>query len=49
MVCAIGPDKHFFALKILNIFYPSILTFVLGSQKEPSQGDGSFEYPQHMF
>ena len=20
-----------------------------GSSKEPSQGDGSFEYPQHMF
>ena len=29
-------------------FYFSTKTYVVGTQKEPSQWDGSFEYPKHM-
>ena len=33
-------------LKLHLFTYPSVLTCVLGAQKNR---DGSFEYPQHMF
>ena len=33
----------------MNIFFPINFTFDFGCSKEPSHGDGSFEYPQHMF
>ena len=36
-------------LKIANIFIPINFSICLGCSKEPSQRDGSFEYPQHMF
>ena len=29
--------------------YFSSKTYVVGTQKEPSQRDGSFEHPKHMF
>ena len=35
--------------KILIIFLPINLNMCFGCLKEPSQRDGSFEYPQHMF
>ena len=38
-----------FQRKIVNIFLPIILAYVLGAQKELSHLDSSFEYPQHMF
>ena len=28
-----GLDKRFFQRKIVNIFYPSVLTYILGAQK----------------
>ena len=33
----------------MNIFLPINLNMCFGCSKEPSHGDGSFEYPQHMF
>ena len=49
-------DNRFFYPKIANIFLPIILSICFGCSKEPSHcskepshGDGSFEYPQHMF
>ena len=40
----------FFKLcKIVIIFLPINLNICFGCSKEPSQWDGSFEYPQHMF
>ena len=38
-----------FQRKIVNIFLPIIFSICFGCSKEPSHGDGSFEYPQHMF
>ena len=34
-----------FQHKILNIFLPIISSICFGCAKEPSDGDGSFEYP----
>ena len=51
----IGPDKQIFKHKIVIIFLPISLNMCFGCSKEPShrdgtsQGDGSLEYPQHMF
>ena len=39
----------FFERKIVNIFLPISFNKCFGCSKEPSQWDGSFEYPQHMF
>ena len=38
-----------FQPKIVNIFLPIIFSICFVCSKEPSHGDGSFEYPQHMF
>ena len=38
-----------FQLKIVNIFLPIIFSICFLCSKESSHGDGSFEYPQHMF
>ena len=35
--------------KIVNIFLSICFIICFGCSKEPSHGDGSFEYPQHMF
>ena len=35
--------------KIAIIFLSISLNTCFGSSKEPSHGDGSFEYPEHMF
>ena len=35
--------------KIVNIFLSVSLNICFGCSKEPSHGDGSFEYPQQMF
>ena len=35
--------------KIVNIFLSIHFNICFGFSKEPSQWDGSFEYPQHMF
>ena len=35
--------------KIVNIFLPISFNICFWSSKEMSHGDGSFEYPQHMF
>ena len=40
-----GLDKKKIQNKIVNIFLPINLTYVLGAQKKPSHWDGSFEYP----
>ena len=45
----IGQDKQNFECKNVNIFLSSNLNICFGCSKEPSQWDGSFEYPQHMF
>ena len=46
----LGPDKeNFLEHKMVNIFLPINLNMCFGCSKEPSHGDGSFEYPQHMF
>ena len=37
------------SFKIVNIFLPISFNICFGCSKEPSQCDGSFEYPQHMF
>ena len=34
--------------KIVSFFIPIHLNICYGCSKEPSHGDGSFEYPQHM-
>ena len=34
---------------IVNIFLPISFTMRVVCSKEPSDCDGSFEYPQHMF
>ena len=36
-------------VKIVDIFLPISFNICFGCSKEPSHGDGSFEYPQHMF
>ena len=41
--------ETFFESKIVIILLPINLNMCLGYSKEPSNGDGSFEYPQHMF
>ena len=38
-----------FQRKFENIFLPMIFSICFGCSKEPSQREGSFEYPQHMF
>ena len=53
-VSSIGPDKRIFEHKIvvnkvLNVFSSIILNMCFRCSKEPSHGDGSFEYPQHIF
>ena len=45
----IGLVNKIFGLKIVNIFLPISFNIRFGCSKEPSQQDGSFEYPQHMF
>ena len=45
----IGLDKQSFERKIVNIFLPVSFNICFWCSKEPSQRDGSFEYPQHMF
>ena len=45
----IGPDKEILCGKIVIIFLPIYLNMRFGCSKEPSQLDGSYEYPQHMF
>ena len=30
---SIGLDKHFFSVKLLIFYYPLVLTYVLGAQK----------------
>ena len=35
--------------RIVIICLPLSLNMCFGCSKEPSHGDGSFEYPQHMF
>ena len=50
VVCLfIDPDKEFYEPKIVMIFLPINLNMCFGCSKEPSHGDGSLEYPQHMF
>ena len=44
-----GLDKQNCQHKIVNIFLHIIFSICFGYSKEPSQCDGSFEYPQHMF
>ena len=46
--CVIDLDKQFFQRTIANIFLTIIFNIWFGCSKEPSHGDGSFEYPQHM-
>ena len=38
-----------FGRKILIVFLSIGLNMCLGCSKEPSQREGSFEFPQHMF
>ena len=38
-----------FVIKIVIIFLSNSQNMCFGCSKEPSHGDGSFEYPQHMF
>ena len=45
----IGTVEQLFEHKNVNNFLPSNLNICFGCSKEPSQGDCSFEYPQHMF
>ena len=35
--------------KVVNIFLPISFNICIRCSKEPSHGDGSFEYQQHMF
>ena len=39
----------FFERIIVNIFLPISFNMCFGCSKEPSQLDGSFKHPQHMF
>ena len=48
-VCGVDLDKHIFERKIVNVFITTRFNICFGCSKEPSQRDGSFEYPQHMF
>ena len=41
--------SELFMSKLMNIFLSFSLIISFGCSKEPSQWDGSFEYPQHMF
>ena len=41
--------EHSFSRKIAIIYVSISLNMCFGCSKEPSQKDGSFEYPQHMF
>ena len=41
--------NRIFECKIVNIFLPIRINISFWCPKEPSQWDGSFEYPQHMF
>ena len=45
----IGLDRQNFQHKIVNISLPIIFSICFGCSKEPSQQDGSFEYPQDTF
>ena len=45
----IGPVKQNNLHKTLIIFLSIRLVICCGCSKELSHGDGSFEYPQHMF
>ena len=44
-----SPYKQKNLNKIVFIFLFISLNVCFGCSKEPSHGDGSFEYPQHMF
>ena len=46
---SIVPVKQIKMCKIVIIFLSISLNMCFGCSKEPSHGDGSFEYPQHMF
>ena len=48
MVSLVELCKKKLRIKLLLFPYRSILTCVLGAQKNPSHWDGSFEYPQHI-
>ena len=39
----------FLECNIVNISLPITFHICFGCSKEPSQRDGSFEYPQHIF
>ena len=43
------PINQKIGCKIVNIFLPINFNMSFGCSKEPSQWEGSFEYPQHMF
>ena len=42
-------SSKFVQRNIVIIFLPFNKNMCFGCSKEPSNGDGSFEYPQHMF
>ena len=44
-----GGGKQKFKCKVVNISLIISLNISCGCSKEPSQWDGPFEYPQHMF
>ena len=46
---SIGLDKQIVQRKDVNIFLPISFNKCFWYSNEPSYGDGSFEYPQHMF
>ena len=46
---SIGRDKQNFECQIANIFLPINFNMCFVCLKEPSHGDGSFEYLQQMF
>ena len=37
------------SVKLLIFSYPSVLTYILGAQKNRLNETDLFEYPQHMF
>ena len=48
-ITSTGPVEKKIDLKIVNNFLSTNFNICFGCSKEPSRGDGSFEYPQHMF
>ena len=45
----IDPSGKFLSIKLYLFSYPSMRTCVLGASREPSHGEGSFEYPIQLF